>query len=674
MQFTGLLVTSSNRPMSRLLSLSGGTSLAALAALALSAVTGCGSDTRTATEPVTPVTTFQGVPGMPEGWGGSTGSQAAVGLTSMEKHGGASALYISGPPAGVSVATATPAVLIQGIRADAYRGKRVRFAAWAKPLGITQAAYAGLWFRVDGPGVQQAFDNMNSRPVTGEGGWREISIVVDVPQTAIGIALGNLYSAYGTLVLDDLRIEVVDATVPVTAPTSTPAPSADSLVYESTYERAARSPANLDFEGVAAVPAQTVAWLSQHAVPLQTTDPSAPLDDLEPLRQMIGSAHLVGLGEGTHGTREFFQMKHRILELLVTQMGFTHFAIEATTPEADDMNRYVLTGVGDPAKLLSRLYFWTWNTEEVLDMVRWMRQWNITAPAGQRVQFLGFDMQSPGASMDSVSAFLGAVDKAAQSDATSSYACIAPYRNRGPTPGSSTTSYATSSASVKSACAASLKAVYENIASRKPAYLAASSAERYAAALHAARLVQQYETMISATNAATSSRARDAAMAENVVWIREQAGPGARIALWAHNGHVNAVSSAMGGQLRASFGSDYVSLGLVFGRGSFSAVGQSGGTITGLGTWTVTSILKSSLESAFDATGRSRLLLDARTLAKGGADAAPLAGPIRMRSIGATFDQKLEAAYFGYQLLPDDFDLLIYLSATTATVRLPFHY
>src|SRR5262247_2789166 len=202
--------------------------------------------------------------------------------------------------------------------------------------------------------------------------------------------------------------------------------------------------------------------MSRTALPLSTTDPTASIDDLEPLRQMVGAAHVVGLGEGTHGTREFFLMKHRILKFLVTRMGFTHFAIEATSPEADDMNRYVLTGEGDPVRLLSRLYFWTWNTQEVLDMVRWMREWNSTAPADQRVQFLGFDMQSPGASIDSVVAFVQRVDPNAVADITADYQCLNDFRNRGPTPASRPISaYATLSASARADCAAGVKAVYD---------------------------------------------------------------------------------------------------------------------------------------------------------------------------------------------------------------------
>lgn len=647
-----------------------------LGLLALLVAAGCGGSAETQAPtgpPVTPISTFVGVPGAPEGWGSSLGTQSAIGLTSSEKHGGASALYISGPPVSVPLANATSAVLSQSIRPELYRGKRVRFSAWVKPLGITSATYAGLWMRVDGAGVSLAFDNMYSRPVTGSGEWREIAIVLDVPQEALGIALGILFRAYSTLVLDDLRFEVVGTDVPLTVAVSPGSPTSDSLTVASMYARVPSAPRNLDFEGLPGPSTQTVDWLSQNSVALSTTDPAASLDDLEPLRQMIGSAHLVGLGEGTHGTREFFQMKHRMLEFLVTKMGFTYFAIEATSPESDDMNRYVLTGEGDPVRLLSRLYFWTWNTQEVLDMVMWMRQWNTTAPASQRVQFRGFDMQYPGASMDSVRTFLYAVDRVAHSDALSRYKCMDFYRNAGPTFGGGKASeYAALSDSVKGACAAALKGVFDNLDHKKAEYEAASAPPRYTAALHAARLVQQFEAMIA--SAATGTQVRDASMAENITWIRDQAGPNAKIVLWAHNGHINSVPPWMGGYLRTSFGADYVNLGFAFGRGTFTAVTQTGTTLGLLSTWSASLIPKSSIEAAFDATTKPRLLLDMRKITSGGAAAAPLGGPISMRSIGSTFDQQRESAYFSFQRFPDDFDLMIYLATTTASVTLPFKY
>jgi len=36
----------------------------------------------------------------------------------------------------------------------------------------------------------------------------------------------------------------------------------------------------------------------------------------------------VSLGEATHGTRELFQLKHRLLEPCVSELGFTVLGIE----------------------------------------------------------------------------------------------------------------------------------------------------------------------------------------------------------------------------------------------------------------------------------------------------------------------------------------------------------
>lgn len=137
----------------------------------------------------------------------------------------------------------------------------------------------------------------------------------------------------------------------------------------------------------------TIDWIRRTAAPFDTCAFRADHRDLASLRALVGDARIVGLGEGTHGTREFFQMKHRITEYLASELGFRYFAIEASMPEAYRLNDYVLHGVGDPRALIRGMYFWTWRTQEVLDMVEWMRRFNASGKG--HVEFLGFDMQTP---------------------------------------------------------------------------------------------------------------------------------------------------------------------------------------------------------------------------------------------------------------------------------------
>ena len=151
-------------------------------------------------------------------------------------------------------------------------------------------------------------------------------------------------------------------------------------------------------------------WLKTNAVPLKTCEAGRGFDDLAPLKSIIGNARIVSLGECTHGTREVFQMKHRFLEYLASQCGFTIFSIEANMPEAYRLNDYVLEGKGDPAKLIGGMYFWTWNTEEVLAMVQWMRQFNQSGKG--HLEFTGFDMQTPDVAMENVTRFVRTNDPA----------------------------------------------------------------------------------------------------------------------------------------------------------------------------------------------------------------------------------------------------------------------
>lgn len=151
-------------------------------------------------------------------------------------------------------------------------------------------------------------------------------------------------------------------------------------------------------------------WMKSNAKPFATCEPGDRTDDLKALRAIVGNARIVALGEGTHGTREFFQVKHRITQYLASEMGFTVFAIEANLPEAWKLNDYVLGGPGDPKKLIAGMYFWTWDTEEVLAMVEWMRRFNASGRG--RIEFTGFDMQFPDTAAVIVRRWLAAHDTA----------------------------------------------------------------------------------------------------------------------------------------------------------------------------------------------------------------------------------------------------------------------
>lgn len=64
-------------------------------------------------------------------------------------------------------------------------------------------------------------------------------------------------------------------------------------------------------------------WYRARAKVLRTLDDKASLDDLEPLRDIIGEARVVAIGEGAHFVSEFASARIRLLRFLVERCGFT---------------------------------------------------------------------------------------------------------------------------------------------------------------------------------------------------------------------------------------------------------------------------------------------------------------------------------------------------------------
>jgi len=134
-------------------------------------------------------------------------------------HGGRASLHIlpkSAVGSGEDQLTA-----IQNVKADRYRGKRVRLSGYVR---AAENASGVLWLRVD-DAEGHAFDianNMSSEQakanvVRGSGEWRRVEQVVDVPPEAYGLAFGVYCGGPGQVWGDDLALEIVDQAVPVTA-------------------------------------------------------------------------------------------------------------------------------------------------------------------------------------------------------------------------------------------------------------------------------------------------------------------------------------------------------------------------------------------------------------------------------------------------------------------------
>lgn len=135
----------------------------------------------------------------------------------------------------------------QTIKADAYRGKRVRLSAWVKTK--SPDSQAQLWFRLDALKRGPGFDNMGNRPIKGVTDWQKYDLVLDVPDDVVAMVFGTMSFNQGTIWVDDFSLEIVGNDVAVTNMYS---PEAMNQARNNSYLANAKlppQPLNLDFEG-----------------------------------------------------------------------------------------------------------------------------------------------------------------------------------------------------------------------------------------------------------------------------------------------------------------------------------------------------------------------------------------------------------------------------------------
>lgn len=196
--------------------------------------------------------------------------------------------------------------------------------------------------------------------LSGTHDWKEYSVELVASKETKYLAFGAVMSGPGKIWVDNIKLFIDDNEVFT---------QSDSYSYKARHNE--------------------IDWLKTRIIPIKTVKAENGFEDLEPLKQALKDARIIALGENTHGSREVFEMKHRMIEFLTAEMGFNAFAIESFLPEHSLINHYIQTGFGEPRKLLNTLTP-AWNTLEVLQMVQWMKKYNQDAQT--KLRFFGFDI------------------------------------------------------------------------------------------------------------------------------------------------------------------------------------------------------------------------------------------------------------------------------------------
>ena len=418
-------------------------------------------------------------------------------------------------------------------------------------------------------------------------------------------------------------------------------------------------------------------WLRSNAHRLRTLDPADDdFDDLEPLRDIVGDARVVAIGESTHRLHECYQVRHRLTRFLATRLGFTAFVMESGFPEGLAVNDWIHGGPGDLDTLArTGITYHMGRCAELRDQLRWMRD--------HRVSFYGMDPSDSSASARpavlAALSYLDRVDPGYAAVARERLLTLFDYlpadRSGRAWAAPAIQAYQALPAAHRYELTARISELVERMAAQRIVLIGRSTVDEFEVAHRCAATARHTDAFLGVfalgeERPAEGTNIRDLAMAENVAWIlgREE-----RIVIGAANGHVqrwpfsappivNNELTMLGEHLASTLGESMVVIAGAIGGGELQLHrplpdGPPGHTETF--TQPLHQLDPTSLDQLLSACGMPWYLLDLRRV--------PSSGPVAERFAAAT------TVMTGGQATPVNplaaFDAVVYVDEVT-----PWHH
>ncbi|MEJ7600557.1 MAG: erythromycin esterase family protein [Kofleriaceae bacterium] len=399
-------------------------------------------------------------------------------------------------------------------------------------------------------------------------------------------------------------------------------------------------------------------------------------DELDQLVDLVSHARIVCLGESTHGSHEFYQLRAAVTRRLIAQHGFSAIAIEGDWPDALRTDRYVRQLGDDEAASAALASFqrfptWMWRNQDVVDLVDWLRDFNRDRAPHARAGFYGLDLYSLHASIRSVLSFLDQADPTLAAEARERYAC---FDHAGGDP----QRYGMRAFhGLTDDCEDQVIEQLVEMQRRRAARSGRTPAgDAWFQAIQNAHVVKDaeayYRTMFGGRSASWNLRDRHMAVrVERLAAHLGSTGEPARLVVWAHNSHIgDARATAMGrdGQL---------TLGQLLRQRHGDAVALVGftthtGWVECACDWEqpgrrerVRPSLRGSWEELFHDTGLARFMVESAAL-------RPVIGEHAERlhrAIGVVYRPDTERRSHYYESrIADQYDVIVHLDETDAVV------
>ncbi len=302
---------------------------------------------------------------------------------------------------------------------------------------------------------------------------------------------------------------------------------------------------------------------SEFSYPFLSANPEEEDPSLDHLIEYLSTAKIVGMGEATHGSKEFFQMKDKLFRQLVLQKEFKAIIFEIPWGNCLKVDEFVAEGIGTADDAINQTWYWVYDTEEVRALANWMHNYNNELASDKKIHFVGCDPQGPNFVIERaiVESYIKELDPNIMDSIYFHYGQL-PY---------DLMEYDEVDQSIKSFNREHTEIVYQYLLHNRDAFVAATSNFEFEKTLMAAHVIQHREMMYRNQSFGVT---RDSLMAVYSLWWQRIFEEDAKVAVWAHNAHVqhNDIGGKwMGRYLQDSLSNEYKNVGFSFGKGQLNA-------------------------------------------------------------------------------------------------------
>ncbi|WP_179213155.1 erythromycin esterase family protein [Maribacter sedimenticola] len=222
--------------------------------------------------------------------------------------------------------------------------------------------FVGLLMRIDGHSKKSplAFKSMQNQKIRGTSDWKEYSIKLPFPSNAKTIFVGGILGKKGIAWFDDFKVRI------------------DGKDIQELKETKKLTLENYNSNELELA-------ISKSSKKLHFSNEETLHNSLNPLIEKIGDKKIVAIGESTHGTSEFYQLREIITKRLITEKGFSLVVLENPYDDIEILNKNLDKTPLD--SLMQKHLFSIYQTQEMKSFLEWFK-YNKTK---YKIKFKGCD-------------------------------------------------------------------------------------------------------------------------------------------------------------------------------------------------------------------------------------------------------------------------------------------